>query len=64
MVSGKIPFEDLQSGRVIKRVQNGEHPNSPESISSNDPLWKVAKSCWKYRPVDRPSAAKLVSLLT
>lgn len=63
MVSGKIPFEGLSAGRVVNCVQNGERPNSPESISSKDPFWKAVQLCWKSRPEDRRSATHLVSLL-
>ncbi|KAH0830554.1 kinase-like domain-containing protein [Lanmaoa asiatica] len=63
MTSGKIPFEGRSPGYVMKYVQNGQRPSKPESINSNDPLWKMTKSCWKDHPEDRPSAEDLVSLL-
>ena len=63
MLSGNIPFEGLSIGDVMKRVTKGEHPNRPESIRRDDPLWKVAKLCWENGYENRPSATRLVSLI-
>ena len=63
MLSGKIPFEGHSVNDVLRRVPGGERPNRPESIHRDDRLWNVVQSCWKGVPGDRPSAARLVSLL-
>ncbi|KAF8559563.1 kinase-like protein [Imleria badia] len=64
MLSGKVPFEGLVGVNLLKYVSRGGRPHRPESIRTDDRLWKIANSCWENRPENRPSATRLISLLS
>ncbi|KAF8136343.1 kinase-like domain-containing protein [Boletus edulis] len=63
MMSGKVPFEGLAFGDVVKCVRDDRPLARPASIHENDPLWTITTSCRRSHAEARPSATHLVSRL-
>ena len=52
--TGEIPFKRVQTSEVVMRITGGERPERPTHPKFTDPLWELAKRCWKVAPQDRP----------
>ena len=60
--SRKDPFKGYD---VKEALKNGQVPDRPHNDAAplDDELWSFLKTCWSILPNERPSAAKVVSIL-
>ena len=66
VLTGEVPFNDLQEVEVIESVVNGLRPAKPQDASSIgffDSLWDFIQLCWDGDRTRRPTAAEVVGHL-
>jgi len=68
ILTGKLPFSDIDyAAGIILGVLSGKRPSFTPSArrgTSFDSLWKLASSCWDPSPDQRPSAPKILTILS
>lgn len=55
-MTGKLPFNQYNSGGVIIKIMEGARPERPMNSVAIGPLhslWQIAEDCWKQRPKER-----------
>ncbi|KAG8972776.1 hypothetical protein FRC05_009606, partial [Tulasnella sp. 425] len=58
VMSGKAPFyQIIHKPMIMMKICGGviPDPKAHEQLKEDDPLWDVMKSCWEFKPSDRPS---------
>ncbi|KAG8940441.1 hypothetical protein FRC04_005268 [Tulasnella sp. 424] len=66
VMSGKAPFHGIKhSPAIMRKICGGATPNPKvhEQLKENDPLWDVMKSCWQFKPSDRPSMPGVLEMV-
>ncbi|KAG8736770.1 hypothetical protein FRC12_017456 [Ceratobasidium sp. 428] len=70
IITGDVPFREIKSAHMISFAVAHERriPDVPELQKASASLEEkvmlaVMQSCWKYEPVDRPTARKVASLV-
>ncbi|KAJ7485303.1 kinase-like domain-containing protein, partial [Mycena latifolia] len=67
ILTGKVPFyEVLNEMTVMFKVVEGKRPTRLISCSGTtafDSLWDLLESCWKAKPIFRPTATQIVDRL-
>jgi tRNA A-37 threonylcarbamoyl transferase component Bud32 len=61
LITRRIPYEGVQSVRIITSVINGMRPQIPKATPAG--LVKLITLCWHTKPTVRPSAAEVVAAL-
>jgi serine/threonine protein kinase len=67
MLSGTIPWEDVDKGVIITKVVSDERPeifDYDETDECAKRLILIMKRCWRENPLHRPTAAELVESLS
>ena len=71
MFTGQLPLaEYAREATVIMRVREGKRPVCPSRSSPpwterglTESIWVLMEDCWKHRPQDRPTIARVVERL-
>ncbi|KIO30611.1 hypothetical protein M407DRAFT_49710, partial [Tulasnella calospora MUT 4182] len=60
IMTGTIPFDDVQDIAVVLRVAQGDLPfvTSNEQISQVNSLCTLIAACWKMNPIERPTSVE------
>ncbi|KAJ7300978.1 kinase-like domain-containing protein [Mycena albidolilacea] len=61
ILTGQLPFHDLNDMAVMFHILNGKHPLRPMSCS--DSLWELLQNCWVENAGMRPTAPQIVERL-
>ncbi|KAJ6543244.1 kinase-like domain-containing protein [Mycena vulgaris] len=63
VLSGRIPFQDLDDLQVIFAVSaRGERPSRPPSVE--DACWEFMEKCWAVQIPERPVASEVLAFIT
>ena len=66
ILTGQVPFPCYNTTAVIRKVVDGECPNTPqgpEAVWFTDALWGLLKRCWSPQPKLRPTVAGVLEYL-
>lgn len=66
VLSGMVPYAELNDTAVLMVVLNGERPKKPEGEEGawfTVGLWKMLEDCWKPKPSDRPNLGAVLQCL-
>lgn len=61
VLSGKVPFDGVPDGEVVKRVRSGERPDRSTGLGVSDTQWEMICKCWNGTPELRPGMADVLS---
>ncbi|CUA78327.1 Tip elongation aberrant protein 1 [Rhizoctonia solani] len=61
IISGALPYAEVNDTEVVLKVMKGEVPSRPESqlpsgVEYFDNFWAILTKCWAYDPAERPTA--------
>ena len=62
--TGRVPFWNMKSGRVLPKIVSGKRPDKPlaaEQLGLTLEMWKFIEKCWNQNPNKRPSIDQVVS---
>ena len=66
VLTGSVPFAQLNDTAVLMGVLNGERPEKPQGEEGawfTPGLWEVLELCWKPKPGDRPNLDTVLQCL-
>lgn len=62
LMLGRKPYGKVKGGQVVTLLAEGVRLPQPENCPPD--LWDILMLCWEYEPTDRPTFAKIVTMLT
>jgi hypothetical protein len=54
ILTGSLPFAELDDEQIQDRVRQGERPLRPQSRNLSDSIWELIVDCWNGDPFERP----------
>lgn len=63
--AGSSPFSDIPDAGVILKLAQQKRPKKPEGavqLGLTNPIWETVEMCWKTRPSERPTSARVLEL--